>query len=122
MSLPGVPLSLLESYTVYFSFLSLFLFIITLFIRINFSNYTTEFIPGCFETLFVKTIHLNLFALASGGLFRQWQKATMFFIKISPKQSLGHILTFFSIETSWDSRPTQFKSPSALGASICLIR
>jgi hypothetical protein len=29
-----------------------------LFIRVNFSNHTTEYIPGCFETSFVKAINL----------------------------------------------------------------
>jgi hypothetical protein len=33
----------------------------------------------------------------------------MFFTKISQKQSLGHILKFFSAETSW-ARSAQFKS------------
>jgi hypothetical protein len=60
------------------------------------SSYTTEFIPGCCETSFVKAIHLNLFTLASGRLFGQWQKAGTFFTKISQEQSLGHILKFFS--------------------------
>jgi hypothetical protein len=90
------------------------------FIRMIFSNNTTEFIPGCFETSFFKAININLFILASGRLFGQWQKAATFLTQIPQKQSLGHTLKFFSTETSW-ARSAQFKSHSAMKSSIFLL-
>ena len=72
------------------------------------------------ETSFVNAINLSLFTLASGKTLRQRQKAATFFTKIPQKQSLGHILKFFSTETSW-ARSAQFKSLSATKSSIFLL-
>ena len=65
----------------------MFLFIKMFFIRVNFSNYTTKLIPGCFETSSFKAINLNLYNITSERLFRQWQKAATFFTQI-PQDSL----------------------------------
>ena len=74
------------------------LFIKMLFIRLSFSNHTTEFTPGFFKTFFFKAVYLNLFILTSGRLFEKGQKADMFFNKILQDQSPNHIL-IFSTET-----------------------
>jgi hypothetical protein len=69
------------------------------------------------ETSFVNAINTNLFTLVSCRLFRQGPKAATFFTKILQKQSLCHILKFFSTETSW-TRSAQFKSLTATGFHI----
>jgi hypothetical protein len=51
-----------------------------LFVRVN---QRTKPILGIFETSFVNAINLNLFTLASDRLFRQGQKAAIFFTKTS---------------------------------------
>ena len=114
--LPGA-LLFSELYILYFTFQSVLLFIKMLFIRVGCSNHTTEFVPGCFETSFVKATKLNLFSLASGRLFGQWRKVAIFLTKASQKQSLGHILTFFTKISS----SVQFKSSSAPMSSTFLL-
>ena len=74
---------------------------------------------GRFWDFFVNAIKLSLFNLASGRLFRQGQKAVVFFTKIPQKQSLSHILKFFSAETSW-ARSAQFKSLATTKSTIFL--
>jgi hypothetical protein len=64
---------------------------------------------GFFEISFVNAVNVNLFALASGRLFRHGPKSSHVFHQILTKQCLGHILKFFSSETSW-VRSAQFKS------------
>jgi hypothetical protein len=72
-----------------------------------------------FETSFINAFDMSLFTLALARLFRQGQKAAMFFTKIPQKQSLGHILKFFT-ETFWD-RSMQFTSHLATKSSIFLL-
>jgi hypothetical protein len=79
-------------------------------------NQRTKSLLGFFETSFVNAININLFTLDSGRLFRQGQKAATLFTKIPQKQSLGHILKFFSTET----KSAQFKPYSATESSIFL--
>jgi hypothetical protein len=64
-----------------------------LFMRLN---QRTKSLLGSFEISFVNSIDLRFFTLASGRLFRQGQKAAIFFTKISQNLSLGHILKFFT--------------------------
>jgi hypothetical protein len=63
-------------------------------------NYRTESMLVFFDISFVSAINLSLFTLTSGRLFRQGQKAATLFTKISQKQYVGHIVKFFSSETS----------------------
>jgi hypothetical protein len=88
-----------------------------LFIRLN---QRKKSLFGFLETSFVTAINLSLFTLASGRLFRQGQKVATFFTKIPQKQSLCHILKFFSFEIAW-ARSTQFKLLPATKSSIFLL-
>ena len=92
----------------HFSFLSLLCLIEMFFMKLN---QRTKSMLGFSETSFINAINLNLFTLALGRLFRQGQKAAIFFTKILQDRSLGYILKLFS-ETS-RARLPQFKSSSA---------
>ena len=96
---------ILEPYILHFSFLSLLCLFKMLFMRLS---QRTKSLLDFFETSFVNAINMNLFTLASGRFFRQLQKVPTFFTKIPQKQSLSHILKFFSYETSW-ARAAQFR-------------
>jgi len=62
----------------------------------------TKSMLGVSESSFVNAINLSLFT--SGRLFRQGQKAATIFTKISQKQSLNHMLKFFSETSTFDLR------------------
>jgi hypothetical protein len=62
-------------------------------------NQRTKSMLAISETSFVNVIKINIFALALCRLFRQDKKGATFFTKIPQKQSLRHILKFFSSET-----------------------
>jgi hypothetical protein len=83
-----------------------------LFMRLN---QRTKCMMGISETSFVDAINRSLFTLASGRHFRQGQKVPIPH-QNTIKQSLGHILKFFSTETSW-ARSTWFKSLTATKSS-----
>jgi hypothetical protein len=115
VALPGAFL-LLEPHIFYFFFLNVLCFI---------KNTLHEAKPQqtelvCFETSVVNAINLIHLTLASGRLFRHRQKAATLLTKIAQEQSLGHILKFFSSETS-RARLSQFKSPSATKSTIFLL-
>ena len=107
----------LEPYMLYFSLLSLLYLFKLLFIRLN---QRIKSLLSFFETSFVSEINLSFFTLASGRLLRQGQKVATFFTTIPQKQSLCHILKFFSFEIFW-ARSTQFKLLPATKSSIFLL-
>jgi hypothetical protein len=69
--------------------------------RENFNNHTKEFKLGCLKIFFANASNLNIFTLASGRLFGQWQKTATSITK--------------TLQWCWEPPP---HSPSQDGADI----
>ena len=69
------------------------------------------FVCYIFKCPLPKLLIHNTFIKTQADFFGQGQKTAIFFTKTSQEWSLGHILIFFSSETSY-TRPSPFKSPS----------
>ena len=102
--LTGDPLLLKFFYIKYFG-CSVFFFSSKFLISVTTNIGMSESTLVCFEIYYTKRININLHSLASGGLFQQWLSPAMFLNKISPQLSLGHILIFFSSNSSGSRNP-----------------